>query len=311
MSSSSIPAHRRVTTSSRICWYKVFCPGNWTNGGCEGSVQNMPDGIRPAGPPSGDGDDFRLRSSLYHKAGNVIRGGKILAVFQPPDSKMHQVGRFRVVTEAVSRPGRLRFALSFRANLIFFSSRRSSLRKFWTVRFVVCLGGAHAELAVEARPAKPQRALQRSSPLFLLETLWPLPRRVIHAQNLDLFLSDAIRHNVRNALYHQFVCCAHSARSTNFRMLVESASSNRIRCATSKPPVGCPWRCSPECSPAPLLLVQPNEHARLGIFVFTEYPFLLCSPAIRPSSAALIPSLIRSSCHACSSRNSSIAWFTR
>ena len=83
----------------------------------------MPDVIRPAGLSFGDQDDFRLRSSLYHKAGNVIRSGKILAVFQSPDSKMHQMGRFRVVSEAVTRAGCLRFTLSFQANLIFFNSR--------------------------------------------------------------------------------------------------------------------------------------------------------------------------------------------
>lgn len=148
--------------------------------------------------------------------------------------------------------------------------------------------------------------------VVLCERLGPFSGRMINAQNLNLFPLDTIRNDIGYAVNDQFACTPHSSFPTHLRMIPQL-----IHCdANVLHDLKCPtWIFSRDVflngEQGFRSRRRPtNAHGQASLYLL-KIASISASEANRPASAALTPSLIRSSCQASRSRYWSIAWFTR
>jgi len=132
----------------------------------------------------------------------------------------------------------------------------------------------------------------------LVKLLRPFPGRVIHTQDLDGFLLDTIRHDIRQVMDDQFICTSTPACSTTFRMFFKLIDCNPYplddlkggpRVFVCNIVLNCTQRGSGWLGP-------PNTHSQAFSYLLNIL-VISASLAKRPSSAALMPSFTRSICH--------------
>ena len=146
----------------------------------------------------------------------------------------------------------------------------------------------------------------------LFKPLRPLPCGMKYTQNLDLFTFYPVRHDIGQSRDNQLQGSPHAPCSAQFRVL--------LKLVNGMPYPLCDFPCSTPVVSGDIVLntlqcsccwLRPDDaHGQLFLYLLNICSISL-SLAKRPSSAALIPSLVRSICQAWIYRSWSIAWLTR